>query len=51
MDDILIVVKSMCEVDELKSLLCKDFDMKDLDATTKIMGMQIHRDKGVKNYG
>ena len=29
-EDILIAAKSMCEVDRLKAILCKEFDMKDL---------------------
>ncbi|WJZ90857.1 hypothetical protein VitviT2T_009974 [Vitis vinifera] len=44
-DDMLIVAKSMFEVNKLKSLLSKKFDMKDLGATTKILGMKIHKDK------
>ena len=33
----------MCEVDRLKSLLHKEFDMKDLGIAKKILGMEIHR--------
>ena len=44
-DDMLIAAKSMVKVNKLKSLLGKKFDMKDLGATTKILGMKIHRDK------
>ena len=44
-DDMLIVVKSMVEVNKLKSLLSKGFDMKDLGAAKKILGMEIHRDR------
>ena len=29
-EDMLIVAKGMCEVDRLKALLCKEFDMKDM---------------------
>ncbi|KAL6315051.1 hypothetical protein AAG906_030898 [Vitis piasezkii] len=36
---------SMVEVNKLKSLLSKEFDMKDLGAAKKILGMEIHRDK------
>ena len=43
-DDMLIVVKSMSEVNKLKSLLSKEFDMKDLGAAKKILGMEIHKD-------
>ncbi|KAL6321033.1 hypothetical protein AAG906_012015 [Vitis piasezkii] len=46
-DDMLIVVKSMVEVNKLKSLLSKEFDMKDLGATKKIIGMEIHRDRAL----
>ena len=41
----LIATKSMVEVNKLKSLLSKEFDMKDLGATKKILGMEIHRDR------
>ena len=44
-DDMLIVARSMCEVDRLKSLLYKEFEMKDLSTAKKILGMQIHKDK------
>ena len=44
-DDMLIATKSMCEVDRLKALLCKEFDMKDLGTTKKILGMEICRDR------
>ncbi|RVW98296.1 Retrovirus-related Pol polyprotein from transposon TNT 1-94 [Vitis vinifera] len=35
----------MVKVNKLKSLLSKEFDMKDLGATKKILGMEIHRDR------
>ena len=41
----LIAAKSLVEVNKLKSLLSKEFDMKDLGAAKKILGMEIHRDK------
>ena len=44
-DDMLIVAKSIIEVNKLKSLLSKEFDMKDLGAAKKILGMEIHRDR------
>jgi hypothetical protein len=44
-DDMLIAAKSMCEVKKLKSLLHKKFEMKDLGATKKILGMEIRRDR------
>ena len=34
-DDMLIVVKSMVEVNKLKSLLSKEFDMKDLGGNSQ----------------
>ena len=44
MDDMLIAAKSMSEVNKLKTLLSGEFDMKDLGAATKILGMEIHRE-------
>ena len=44
-NDMLIAAKSMFEVNNLKSLLSKEFDIKDLGATKKILGMEIHRDR------
>ena len=44
-DDMLIVAKSMCEVNKLKYLLQKEFEMKDLSAAKKILGMEIHKDR------
>jgi hypothetical protein len=41
----LIAARSMCEVERLKSLLYKEFEMKDLGATKKILGMEIRRDR------
>ena len=38
-DDMLIAAKSMYEVERLKSLLYKEFEMKDLGAAKKILGM------------
>ena len=38
-NDMLIVPKSMSEVNKLKILLSKEFDMKDLGVTKKILGM------------
>ena len=44
------------DVNELKSLLSKEFDMKDLGPTKKILGMEIlgmeiHRDRKSSGYG
>ncbi|KAL0453640.1 UNVERIFIED_CONTAM: Retrovirus-related Pol polyprotein from transposon TNT 1-94 [Sesamum latifolium] len=38
--------KSTHDVLALKVLLSQEFDMKDLGAATKILGMEIHRDRG-----
>ena len=45
-DDMLIAAKNWHDVMELKALLGKEFDMKDLGDTKKILGMEIHRDRG-----
>ncbi|KAL4304503.1 hypothetical protein GQ457_10G014750 [Hibiscus cannabinus] len=44
-DDMLIVAKNMHDVVGLKALLSQEFDMKDLGAAKKILGMEIHRDR------
>ena len=46
-DDMLIAAKSMSEVNKLKTLLSREFEMKDLGATKKILGMEIHRDRAL----
>jgi hypothetical protein len=48
MDDMLIVAKSISEVNKLKILLSREFDMKDLDVAKNILGMEIRRDKTTK---
>ncbi|KAL0327775.1 UNVERIFIED_CONTAM: Retrovirus-related Pol polyprotein from transposon TNT 1-94 [Sesamum angustifolium] len=45
-DDMLIAAKNMYDVLALKALLSQEFDMKDLGVATKILGMEIHRDRG-----
>ncbi|KAL0285044.1 UNVERIFIED_CONTAM: Retrovirus-related Pol polyprotein from transposon TNT 1-94 [Sesamum angustifolium] len=45
-DDMLIAANNMYDVLTLKALLRQEFDMKDLGAVTKILGMEIHRDRG-----
>ncbi|KAL0289859.1 UNVERIFIED_CONTAM: Retrovirus-related Pol polyprotein from transposon TNT 1-94 [Sesamum angustifolium] len=45
-DYMLIAAKNMYDVLALKALLSQKFDMKDLGAATKILGMEIHRDRG-----
>jgi hypothetical protein len=48
MDDMLIAAKSIVEVNKLKVLLSKEFDMKDLGTAKKILGMEIRRDRDAK---
>ncbi|RZB99644.1 Callose synthase 7 isoform B [Glycine soja] len=43
-DDMLSVAKNMCDKQNLKILLSGEFDMKDLGAAKKILGMEIYRD-------
>ena len=44
-DDMLIVGNPLCDVNELKSLLSKEFDMKDLGPTKNILEIEIHMDR------
>jgi hypothetical protein len=44
-DDMLIAAKSMKDVAALKSQLSSEFEMKDLGAAKKILGMEITRDR------
>ena len=46
MDDLLIVVRNKIHVQKLKTQLKKEFDMKDLGETKKILGMDNTRDRG-----
>jgi hypothetical protein len=46
-DHMLIASKSMKEITVLKPQLSSEFDMKDLGAANKILGMEIVRDKKV----
>ena len=46
-DDMLVVAKSKQEIVKLKSLFSSEFDMKDLGAAKKILGIEIHRDRRV----
>ena len=46
-DDMLIAASSKAEIDNLKTLLSNEFEMKDLGATKKILGMEIWRDRKV----
>ncbi|GJS53994.1 retrotransposon protein, putative, ty1-copia subclass [Tanacetum coccineum] len=45
-DDMLIAYKSKSEIEYTKGLLRKEFDMKELGPTRKILGMEIVRDMG-----
>ncbi len=44
-DDMLIAAKNLVEINRLKTQLSGEFKMKDLGATKKILGMEIHRDR------
>ena len=44
-DDMLIATKSMSEVNKLKILLSRKFDMKDLGVAKKILGMEISKER------
>ena len=44
-DDMFIATKRIVEVNKLKVLLSREFDMKDLGVAKKILGMEICRDK------
>ncbi|PHU09127.1 hypothetical protein BC332_20987 [Capsicum chinense] len=46
-DDMLIVANIITEINALKKLLSKEFDMMDLGAVKKILGMEISRGDGV----
>ena len=46
-DDMLIVAKSMSEANKLKILLSREFDMKDLGASKKILGIEIRRERAL----
>jgi ATP-binding cassette subfamily B (MDR/TAP) protein 1 len=44
-DDMLIAAKSRKEITTLEKLLSSEFDMKDLGAAKKILGIEITRDR------
>ena len=46
-DDMLIAAKNITDINHLKALLNGEFEMKDLGAAKKILGMEIRRDRGV----
>lgn len=41
----LLVAKRMSEIKKIKEMLGKEFDMKDLGPTKRILGMDIERDR------
>jgi len=47
-DDMLIAAEHKSDVQKLKSLLSAEFEMKDLGPATKILGMEIYRDRSQK---
>lgn len=49
-DDILVVCPNKDQVQELKAQLVREFDMKDMGPTNKILGMQIDRDKRDRKF-
>ena len=44
-DDMLIAAENKSDVQKLKGLLSAEFEMKDLGAARKILGMEIYRDR------
>ena len=49
-DDMLIATKDMSEIDWLKSQLSSELEMKDLEATKKILGMEIQWDQKARLF-
>lgn len=47
-DDMLIASRNRADIQKLKGLLSAEFEMKDLGAAQKILGMEIYRDRGQK---
>lgn len=47
-DDMLIVAKAKSDIQMLKGLLSAEFEIKDLGAAKKILGMKIYRERGQK---
>ena len=43
-DDMLIACRDVSKIKKRKRILSREFDMKDLDAAKKILGMEIKRD-------
>ena len=46
-DVMLIVCNNMSKINKLKTQLQGEFEMKDLGAVNKILGMKIHRDRKI----
>lgn len=46
-DDMLIAANNIIEINILKKLLSKEFDMKDLGVVKKILGMEISREDAI----
>ena len=44
-DDMLIACRDTSKINKLKEILSLEFDMKDLGAAKKILGMEIKRDR------
>jgi hypothetical protein len=47
-DDMLIAARSILEINNLRLLLSREFDMKDLGVAKKIHGMEIYRDRDAR---
>ena len=47
-DDMLIAAKSLSEVNKLKILLSREFNMNDLGVARKILRMEIRREKAIE---
>lgn len=44
-DGMLVTTKNMQDVNKLEALFGKEFDMKDLGAAKKLLGMEIYKDR------
>ena len=44
----MIAAKNAAEIENIKVMLSKEYEMKDLGATSKILGMEILRDQGAR---
>ena len=50
-DDILFAINDICLLHNIKRLLSKHFEMKDLGETSFVLGIQIHRDRSQGTLG